>query len=130
MKNIRFYDAEKYQNQAYEKVDEHIYKTIGTFMKEVCYVTSLIFEQEPEFGEGESSSDISQYPLEDILDRYYVAVEDFYTELNDGSSNECILEFCSLEKSDIEKLREIVGKHVYLKDVEKDGATYEVLTIE
>lgn len=48
-------------------------------------MTSLSFEQEPEYGEGESSADISQYPLEDILDRYYVAVEDFYGEINDGS---------------------------------------------
>lgn len=85
-------------------------------MKCDTYVTSLSFEQEVELGEGRNSSDISQYPLEDILDKYFVAVNDFYTELNDGSSNICVLEFSGSEKTDIEKLMEIVGKHVFIKD--------------
>lgn len=33
MKNIRFCDAEKYQNQAYKKVDEHIYDYVKLNLK-------------------------------------------------------------------------------------------------
>lgn len=93
-------------------------------------MTSLSFEQEPEYGEGESSADISQYPLEDILDRYHVAIEDFYGEINDGSSNVCAYEFSGSSIDDIEKLLGIVGKHVYNKTVENDGEACTVLEIE
>lgn len=73
---------------------------------------SLTFEQEPELGEGENSRHISQYPLKDILDKYFVAVEDFYEDINDGSSNACVLEFSGMSIEDVESLKEIVGKHV------------------
>lgn len=130
MKNIEIYKAEKYNSDKYEKVKENIYKTHNAFMDRDAYVTSLSFEQEPEYEEGTDSSDISQYPLEDILDKFYVAVEDFYTELNDGSSNVCCLEFSGSDVEDIEKLLQIVGKHVYNGNVEKDGKSYVKLFIE
>ena len=76
------------------------------------------------------SGDISQYPLEDVLDKFYVAVEDFYTELNDGSSNTCYLEFSGAGIEDIENLLQIVGKHVYNRAEERDGKTYIKLVIE
>ena len=71
MKNITIYTPAKYNTDKYTKVKDNIYKTYDNFMKQDSFVTSLSFEQEPEYGEGESSADISQYPLEDILDRYY-----------------------------------------------------------
>lgn len=68
MKNIDFYEPKKYEDSSkYEKVAEHIYRTEDTFLGGDMYVTSLKFEQEPEFDEGDSPSNISQYPLEDIL---------------------------------------------------------------
>ena len=93
-------------------------------------MTSVSFEQEPEFEEGDSSKNISQYPLEDILDKFFVYVSDFYPALNDGKSNECYLEFSSDDIEDIKKVREILGKHVYNKDVIQNGDTYSVLVIE
>lgn len=81
----------KYNDPRYSKVGDHIYKIYNESRKRDFYIISLSFEQEPELGEGDSSKNISQYPLEDILDKYYVAVEDFYEELNDGSSNTCEL---------------------------------------
>ena len=130
MKNITIYEAEKYQTDKYTMVKENIYKTYDEFMQQDSFVVSLSFEQEPEFGEGCSSSNISQYPLEDVLDKYFVAVEDFYEEINDGHSNVCVLEFSGAEIEDIENLLDIVGKHVYNKKVEKDGNTYIGLEIE
>ena len=125
MKDITIYTPAKYNTDKYTKVKDNIYKTYDNFMKQDSFVTSLSFEQEPEYGEGESSADISQYPLEDILDRYYVAIEDFYGEIND-----CVYEFSGSSIENIEKLLGIVGKHVYNKTVENDGEAYTVLEVE
>lgn len=130
MKNIKVYESEKYKTAAYDKVKDDIYKIHDNFMNCDMYVTSLTFEQEPEYDEGTNSSEISQYPLEDILDKFFVAVEDFYTELNNGSNNICVLEFSGSDISDIENLLGIVGRHVYNKEFEKDGQTYIDLVIE
>ena len=130
MKNIQIYKAEKYSTDEYVEVKANIYKTYDSFMESDAYVTSLSFEQEPEFEEGADSSDISQYPLEDVLDKYYVAVNDFYENLNDGSSNTCYLEFSGASIENIENLLQIVGKHVYNGEEEMDGETYIKLIIE
>ena len=95
-----------------------------------CYAPAPGYWEEPEYEEGADSSDISQYPLEDVLDKFYVAVEDFYPELNDGSSNVCYFGFTGSAVEDIEKLLQIVGKHVYNGSEEKDGKTYIKLFIE
>lgn len=130
MKNISFFKAEKYQLEKYEEVKNNIYKVYDDFMNSEMYVTSLSFEQEPEYDEGANSSDISQYPLEDILDKFYVTVEDFYPDLNDGKNNICRLEFTGSQISDIENLLAIVGKHVYNKEFVKEGKKYIELIIE
>lgn len=130
MKNIKFYTSEKYNGIEYKRVEEHIYKTKDNFLCQDCYVTSLCFEQEPELGEGTNSSNISQYPLEDILDRFYVAVEDFYESLNDGRSNTCVLEFSGESIDNLRGLISIVGKHVYNQKFVKDGKVYVNLVIE
>ena len=71
MKDIKNYNAEKYDEKKsdYKEIEEGIFELIERGKK--IYVTSLSFIQEPEFGEGGSSSDISQYPVEDILDKFY-----------------------------------------------------------
>ena len=111
MKNIRNYQAEKYASAAYVEVETGICKWDGGF------VTSLCFEQEPELGEGASSADISQYPLEDLLDRFYVSVSDHYDAINARGSKTCCLEFCGETIEDVRKLRSIIGKHVYNRDI-------------
>ena len=130
MKNIQIYKAEKYSTDEYVEVKANIYKTYDSFMESDAYVTSLSFEQEPEFEEGADSSDISQYPLEDVLDKFYVAVNDFYENLNDGSGNTCYLEFSGASIENIENLLQIVGKHVYNGEEEMDGEIYIKLIIE
>lgn len=117
MKNIKNYNAEKYNKENYEKIEEGIYKLKSKVND--LYVTSLTFIQEPELGEGENASYISQYPLEDILDKFSVHVQDFYDELNKETSQVCYQEFGSPYLENIQKLRSIIGKHVYNKVVDK-----------
>lgn len=47
--------------------------------------------------EGDNAGNISQYPLEDILDEFYCYISDFYEDLNISSSQTCFLEFASPE---------------------------------
>ncbi len=131
MKNIKVYDAEKYSTADYTKVEEHIYKANNPYYNgnvwehDTVYVTSLSFEQEPEFGEGDSPAHISQYPLEDILDQFYASVTDFYEELNAQSRETCYQEFGAFEVEDIRRLLGIVGKHVYEKKFYADDLDKE-----
>ncbi len=141
MKNITSYDADKYgASNFYELIESGIYKhdkladgqengwdrqhngknaiadEMITKLQPIEYVTSFIFEQEPEFGEGKSPLDISQFPLEDILDHFGVYVSDFYYDLNGSSQKECYQEFGSSKIDNLKELRKIIGKHVYVKD--------------
>lgn len=136
MKEIKNFSAQKYtqkdlslsENRAYKEIEQGIYEWKQE--DEILYVTSLSFVQEPEFEEGEYADAISQYPLEDILDKFYCHVCDFYDELNVSDSKICYLEFASPRIEDIKNLRSIIGKHVYNKDRETDGKIYADLIIE
>ena len=197
MKNIRFYEAEKYRTSDYEKVEDKIFKTYKTVSEsddylglrqledaelaeklmqaegwepgtgelledyllltyegktyyrdcedigteddvvmvniddpsnpEEIFVTSIVFEAEPEYDENEpSDSMISQYPLEDILDKYFLYVNDDYIEENAGDPVNSYVEFASEDIEDIRSALEILGKHVY--NFEENG--YIKLKIE
>lgn len=115
MKQIENYAAEKYKNSEYEQIEEGIYKILDEDEEEL-FVTSLSFVQEPELKEGSGSADISDYPLEDILDRFYCHVSDFYVEENAADNSTCYLEFGSPELVDVVNLRSIIGKHVYNRE--------------
>lgn len=115
MKQIENYAAEKYSDEAYQEVEANIYKILDED-EEDLFVTSLSFVQEPELKEGSSPAEISDYPLENILDRFYCHVSDFYAELNENSAQTCYLEFASPELTDVVNLRSIIGKHVYNKE--------------
>ena len=117
MKQIENYTAAKYANEEYQEIQEGIFKIIDEDDEDL-YVTSLSFIQEPELEEGSNASDISQYPLEDILDKFYCHVSDFYEELNKEDAEICYLEFGSPELQDVVNLRCIIGKHVYDKEVD------------
>ncbi len=104
------FTAEKYNSPDYIKVGEGIYGHDGEFF---C---SLSFVQEPQYGEGDSASNIARYPLEDILDKYYAYVADFYTSLNRADSEICYLELGADCAGDICQLLEMVGKTCILSD--------------
>lgn len=111
MKEIDVYFPEKYQDLKYEKVFNNIYRIYDDFLEKNCYVTSLRFIQEPEFGEGMCPNEISQYPLEDILDQYFVWISDFYAQENSESDTYCYLEFMGADIDNIKSLLNLVGKH-------------------
>ncbi|MDO4793195.1 MAG: hypothetical protein Q3993_03365 [Filifactor alocis] len=118
MKEIRDYQAQKYKDETkYRKIEEGIYEYKEE--EDILYVTSLSFEQEEEYGEGEFADDISQYPLEDVLDEFYCHITDFYEDINLAESKTCYLEFAATEEGDIRSLRKIIGKHVYNKTVDE-----------
>ncbi len=133
MKNIKVYDAEKYLTSAFTSVEKNIYKGKNPYyngerwQSEELYVTSLTFEQEPDLGEGETPQNISQCPLEGILDMYGVFVTDFYDELNAQSECTCYQEFGAHDPENIKQLLGIVGKHVYEKKVYADDLDEEEL---
>lgn len=115
MKEIQNYAASKYRGQEYVEVENGIYRTDTD--GESLYRTSLSFVQEPKLGEGRQANEISQYPLEDLLDKFFCHVADFYAELNLASSTVCYLEFASPDLADVRNLRGIIGKHVYNKEM-------------
>lgn len=124
MKNISSFNAPKYLLSNYIDQSDNIFKINDE------YVTSLIFQQEPDLGEGTSSLNISQYPLEDILDQFSVYVSDFYKELNTKGASMCYLEFSSTDIEDIRMLRSIIGKHVYNKTIFEGSKSFVKLVIE
>lgn len=198
MKNIRFYEAEKYSTPEYEKIEDMIYKTkevrsdnvkslslkqcsddsladkliksgdwkqgTGEFLEDfllltyegktyyrdvdnidteddvvfedafpdtdeanMIYVTSIVFEPEPELGENEPTDPyVSQYPLEDILDEFFVYCYDSYDKENETDKVHSYIEFAGDDINDIRNVLSIIGKHVY----NKTEGEYEVLKIE
>ena len=116
MKQIESYHAPKYESEMYSLVEDGIYRVERD--GETLYVTSLSFVQEPELEEGGSAAEISQYPLEDILDEFLCHISDFYEDLNTEQSQVCVQEFAAPNLEDIRKLRAIIGKHVYNKEMD------------
>ena len=125
MKNIQSCtNLEKYSASDYTPVSDGIYSHRGE------YVTALSFEQEPEFGEGRNAAEISQYPLEDLLDRFMVYVSDYFKEMNVPGNMTCLLEFSGDSEEDIAELRTIIGRHVYNRECSSDGKISVDLIIE
>lgn len=125
MKDIKNFEAPKYGGNDYTLVEEGIYRTEEN--GETVYVTSLSFVQEPEYGEGANAAEISQYPLEEILDNFMCYISDFYPELNTADSQTCCQEFASGDIEDLQELRSaLIGKHAY----EKQNGQYVELCIE
>ena len=116
MKEIQNYNAPKYAGGAYSELESGIYETKDG--GDTLYVTSLSFVQEPELEEGNSADCISQYPLEDLLDKFNCHISDFYEPLNTADSTTCYLEFAAFRLEDAAQLRSVIGKHVCNKAVD------------
>lgn len=123
MKDIKNFHAPKYDNGKYIFVEDGIYKLVYRGIS--VYYTSISFVQEPEYDEGENAADISQYPLEDLMEKFNFFVSDFYDALNVESSQICYQEFASRDPKDLKNLRTIIGKHVY--NIENDDETIDLI---
>ncbi len=139
MKNFQNYTPEKYKTADYQEVEAGIYKTkspYGSFGNEEpdIFVTSLSFEMEPDqYGEEDASPrNMTQVPIEGILDEFGVFVTDFYEALNETSATTCYQEFGSNRVEDIQKLRSILGKRFYAVPYigEEDGEEYYNMVLE
>ncbi|WP_202620938.1 hypothetical protein [Pseudoflavonifractor sp. 524-17] len=122
MKNFRNYTPEKYKSAGFQAIEAGVYKTKSPYDDKEIYVTSLSFEMEPEcFGEEDASPrNLTQIPIEGILDEFSVYVTDFYDALNEASEVICYQEFGSSHLSDIQRLRTLIGKRFYAELCEED----------
>lgn len=136
MKNFKNYASEKYSKPEYKEVEDGIYltKDPSGIVKGDFYVTSLSFEMEQDsYGEENGSPQyMPQVPIEGLLDEFYVAVTDFYEELNKNSEKVCYQEFGSSDLSSVRKLRTLIGKRFYAKPYvdEEDGEEYYEMVLE
>ncbi|MFK8104744.1 MAG: hypothetical protein AB8G15_19655 [Saprospiraceae bacterium] len=120
MKNFKILELEKLNDTSrYKKIEEGIFEKIrddGRYSPP-CIALSM----ELEAGEN------SQYPLEDILDKYLVHVEDF---LESGAPNIFKYIFGG-DLAGIQQLKMLIGKRVYNEEfLDEDGRARVKLVIE
>lgn len=120
MKNIKLLILDKYNELSnYQIEKEGVYRDLND-TDSTRYRIALSFELE----DGESE----QYPLEDILDKYYLYVSSFLE--NPQKSNVLELELAG-ELDDVLDVKDIIGKRVYNDTfIADDGQTYVKLIIE
>lgn len=121
MRNIALETCKKYSNQEnYELIENGIYKDLKD-EDDDNYRMTISYELD---------SDDSQYPLEDILDKYYLHVSDFLEPENDYNSNKVIQELGGT-LDDIKNAQEIIGKKIYNQDfLDENGQVRVSLKIE
>lgn len=134
MKNFKNYTPEKYAKSDFQEIEEGIYKTKSPYSisnKEV-FVKSLTFEMEPDcYGEEDASpKNLTQVPIEGLLDEFNLFVTDFYEQLNETSEITCYQEFGSFELTDIQKLRTLIGKRFYAVPYIEEGEEYYKMVTE
>ncbi|HJA51429.1 MAG TPA: hypothetical protein H9953_08925 [Candidatus Fusicatenibacter intestinipullorum] len=133
MKNFQNFTPQKYMTSDFQKISDGIYKTKSPYDSNDIFVTSLTFEMEPEcYGEENASpSNLTQIPIEGILDEFNLFVTDFYEQLNQSSEIICYQEFGSLDLEDIKNLRTLIGKRFYaVPYTSEDGEEYYNMVIE
>lgn len=133
MKNFQNFTPKKYMTSDFQKISDGIYKTKAPYDSNDIFVTSLTFEMEPEcYGEENASpTNLTQIPIEGILDEFNLFVTDFYEQLNQSSEIICYQEFGSLDLEDIKNLRTLIGKRFYaVPYTGEDGEEYYNMVIE
>ena len=133
MKNFQNFTPQKYMTSDFQKISDEIYKTKSPYDSNDIFVTSLTFEMEPEcYGEENvSPNNLTQIPIEGILDEFNLFVTDFYEQLNQSSEIICYQEFGSLDLEDIKNLRTLIGKRFYVVPYTgEDGEEYYNMVIE
>lgn len=111
------YEGRKYYKEIDDEDEWIMVNSNDNQAPTLSYVSSIIFEAEPEYGENNPTDyNISQYPLEDILDKFDCECFDFYEEENKSDPINSYIEFSSEDIDNIRKLLSIIGKHVYNKE--------------
>jgi hypothetical protein len=122
MKNITLEKCQKYENtELYELVERGIYKDLNDD-DDAKYRMTITYELE-------SDDSNNQYPLEDVLDKYYLHVSDFLESENNSESNKYKLELGG-DLDDIKKSKEIIGKRIFNRDFLDNGQVRVNLIVE
>lgn len=120
MKNIAILNLDKHKSlHDFELIEDGIYKDLHD-QDNTKYRIAISYELE--------NNEDSQYPLEDILDKFFLYVSDFLGE-DTNLSNLKKIELGG-ELEDVRAAKEIIGKRVYNREYEEDGNTYVELVIE
>ena len=115
MKNIKLETLGKYQGNAnFEWIEGNIYKDL----EEDHYVFALSYELK--------ETEDSQYPLEDILDKYLLHVSDFMDEDSFYSSKEVTLELGGDLENVKEAIAALIGKRAYNQEFEDEEGEMRV----
>lgn len=127
MKDIMLYAHDDYKNnEVYKLVDDGIYEIISDadgFVSSGDYVMALTFTLEAEFDE----LDDRRFPLEDILTEYLVSVSREIHEVDNDPL--FIIEFIG-DLEDLQRLKEIIGKHIYYEKFVEFGKPLKRLVME
>lgn len=122
MKNISLDSNSKYENtELYEFVENGIYKDLNDD-DDAKYRITISYELT-------SNETNNQYPLEDVLDKYYLHVSDFLEKENDSNSNKFKRELGGT-LDDVIKAKEIIGKKIFNCDYLDEGQVRVKLVIE
>lgn len=121
MSNITLETCEKYSNKEnYELIENGIYKDLKDEDDANCRMTISY----------ELDSDDNQYPLEDVLDKFYLNVADFLESENNATSTKIKQELGGTLE-DIKRAQEIIGKRIFNLDyLDEDGQVRVNLKIE
>ena len=123
MKNITLEKCQKYENsEQFKLIENGIYQDLSDD-DDAKYRLTISYELE-------SDDSNNQYPLEDVLDKYYLHVSDFLESENNKGSNKFKLELGG-ELEDVKKGLEIIGKKIFNRDYKDENGQVRVdLVIE
>lgn len=124
MKNITLLKLEKHKDSfRYEKIDDRIYKDLND-LDTTNYRITLSFELE--------ENETFQYPLEDILDKFYISnIIKNETEQEHDKDNISIEIELAGELEDVQNVKKILGKRAYNRISSKENGQHSVsLVIE
>ena len=118
MKNITLEKCQKYENsEQFKLIENGIYQDLSDD-DDAKYRMTISYELE-------SDDSNNQYPLEDVLDKYYLHVSDFLESENKEESNKFKLELGG-ELEDIKKSLEIIGKKIFNRDYKDENGQVRV----
>ena len=118
MKNITLEKCQKYENsEQFKLIENGIYQDLSDD-DDAKYRMTISYELE-------SDDSNNQYPLEDVLDKYYLHVSDFLESENKEESNKFKLELGG-ELEDIKKGLEIIGKKIFNRDYKDENGQVRV----
>lgn len=113
--------SEKYENKnRFEMIEKGIYKDLKE-EDDAKYRMTISYQLD---------SEDTQYPLEDVLDKYCLHVSDFYESENSRESNKIIQELGGTLDS-IQEVQNILGKKIFNRDfIDEEGQQRVDLIIE